>query len=346
MKNDIKISVLVPIYNTKTYLRECIESILNQTYQNFELILMDDGSTDGSGEVCDEYLATNSKIVVVHKENQGLVLTRRASIKLATGDYLMFLDSDDCLRSDALELISKSVDQFGCDLIFFNASKKSGFISRDWDMGLKDKQIFEKADKNLLYEKIITTSQLNNLCFKAVKRTLIDIEKDYKEFAVVTSTEDLLQSLPIIDSCEKALYLDEALYFYRQHGSSMVHNFTHKSYESIKTVHRVLLQYLYKWNMQECIQKYYARRISVVLKYSQGIILGRQQKKEKIKALEELAKDEYFIEAFLNLDKSTLKKRKLKLINNLFSKKVKKFYFTVISAYRAHRILRLIGIKR
>lgn len=324
---SIKFSVLVPVYNAEKYLRECIESILNQTYQNFELILVNDGSTDSSGNICDEYALLNDKIKVVHKENQGLVLARREAIRKATGDFVMFLDSDDCFRLDSLEIIEKSVNEQNCDLIIFNASKEKDFATKNWELGFKDGQIFEGDNKNLLYEKIITSSLLNSLCFKAVKRELIDVENDYKEFSFVTSTEDLLQSLPIIDSCKKALYIDETLYFYRQHGNSMVHNFNYKSYLSIKTVHGVLLKYIYKWNKQEFLQKYYSKCIGVALKYAYLIVLSKQEKKEKINSLKELAEDKYFIEACTDFDESKFKNRDLYFIKLLFAKRVKKFYF-------------------
>lgn len=93
----MKLSIIVPVYNVKNYLSDCLDSILNQTYRDFEMILVDDGSTDGSGELCDQYAAQDERISVIHQKNQGLSVTRNHGIARAKGEYLMFVDSDDYL---------------------------------------------------------------------------------------------------------------------------------------------------------------------------------------------------------------------------------------------------------
>lgn len=115
----MKLSIIVPVYNVKNYLSDCLDSILNQTYRDFEMILVDDGSTDGSGELCDQYAAQDERISVIHQKNQGLSVTRNHGIARAKGEYLMFVDSDDyLLRNDALELLAERAD--GCDLVAFD----------------------------------------------------------------------------------------------------------------------------------------------------------------------------------------------------------------------------------
>ena len=119
MKEKIKFSIIVPVYNVKDYLGECLDSILSQTYRDFEMILVDDGSTDGSGELCDQYAAQDERIRVIHQSNQGLSAARNNGIARAKGEYLMFVDSDDYfLRRDALELLAERAD--GCDLVAFD----------------------------------------------------------------------------------------------------------------------------------------------------------------------------------------------------------------------------------
>lgn len=102
-KNHIVISVIVPIYKVEKYLRKCVQSLLNQTYDNIDIILVDDGSPDLCGEICDEFAAIDSRIVVIHKENGGLSSARNAGIDIATGDYIMFVDSDDYVEPDFCE---------------------------------------------------------------------------------------------------------------------------------------------------------------------------------------------------------------------------------------------------
>ena len=98
----LKFSVIVPIYKVEKYIRECIESVMNQTYSNWELILVDDGSPDKCPEICDEYAVKDNRVIVCHKENAGLPAARNSGIKLVTGDYFMHLDGDDFWDKDYL----------------------------------------------------------------------------------------------------------------------------------------------------------------------------------------------------------------------------------------------------
>lgn len=98
----IRVSFVVPIYNVELYLRECIDSILKQTYQEIEIILVDDGSTDNSSKICDEYLSIDDRITVIHKPNSGLSDARNLGVNTAKGDYIMFVDSDDFLADESV----------------------------------------------------------------------------------------------------------------------------------------------------------------------------------------------------------------------------------------------------
>ena len=103
------ISVIIPVYNTKKYLEQCIKSTLSQTYDNIEIILVDDGSTDGSGDICDKYAMENSNIQVVHKLNAGLGMARNTGLELVNGTYVAFLDSDDYISPHMIENLYKKI---------------------------------------------------------------------------------------------------------------------------------------------------------------------------------------------------------------------------------------------
>lgn len=111
------VSVVVPIYNTKPYIRKCVESILNQTYLNIELILVDDGSTDGSGDVCDEYAKRYEKIGVIHQENMGLLSARKTGVNAASGQYILFVDSDDYIENDLIDELMHGMLSEETDLV-------------------------------------------------------------------------------------------------------------------------------------------------------------------------------------------------------------------------------------
>ena len=116
-----KISIIIPIYNVEKYLRRCIDSIVNQTYKNTEIILVNDGSPDNCREICDEYEEIDSRIKVIHKANGGLSSARNAGLDIASGEYIMFVDSDDWISEDTLEKLNKYVEK-GCDIINFKFS--------------------------------------------------------------------------------------------------------------------------------------------------------------------------------------------------------------------------------
>ena len=112
----VQVSVIIPIYNVEKYLEDCINSILEQTFQNYEAILVDDGSTDKCGEICDEYAKKDSRIKVVHTENQGLSEARNTGILLAKGKYLAFVDSDDFVRNDFLQKLYEAIEKSEADI--------------------------------------------------------------------------------------------------------------------------------------------------------------------------------------------------------------------------------------
>lgn len=129
------VSIIVPIYNAQNYLRRCIDSILNQEYTDFELLLANDGSKDSSGAICDEYAAKDSRIRVIHKENTGVSDTRNMAIDQAQGTYLQFLDSDDWITPDATKLLVRAAAEYHCDMVIADFYRVVGErVSRKGDI--------------------------------------------------------------------------------------------------------------------------------------------------------------------------------------------------------------------
>ena len=115
-----KISIVVPVYNVKRYLAQCIESMINQTLNDIEIILVDDGSTDGSGEMCDEYAQRDNRLIVIHKENEGLSMARNDGIKASSAPYILFVDSDDWIEPVCCEISYNEATKNEADLALFN----------------------------------------------------------------------------------------------------------------------------------------------------------------------------------------------------------------------------------
>ena len=110
------ITIIVPVYNVEKYIRECIDSLLNQTYKNLEIILVDDGSKDKSGEICENYANADSRVKVIHKENEGLGFARNTGLTVAQGKFVTFIDSDDWLENDALQLLYGALKKENADI--------------------------------------------------------------------------------------------------------------------------------------------------------------------------------------------------------------------------------------
>ena len=121
-----KISIIVPVYNVAGYLKESIESIIKQTYKKLEIILVDDGSTDQSGTICDQYARTDDRIVVIHQKNQGISASRNAALELATGDYIGFVDSDDVIHPQMYQWLTEAIDETGADVAICHELAFSG----------------------------------------------------------------------------------------------------------------------------------------------------------------------------------------------------------------------------
>lgn len=216
---SIKYSVLVPVYNVEKYIKECIESVLDQTYTNYELILVDDGTPDNSGAICDEYAQKDSRIIVFHKENQGLIHTRRYAIERASGDYFIFLDSDDTIKKNALEIIDAKIRQYDCDCLIYGLERL--------EEGKVVSQIFDPIEENLhsksdIYRKVFLKTDYNSLCRKAVKASVFH-DIDYSPYYHLRYTEDLLQSLEIYKYSKTIAFIPDVLYEYRTNLESITH---------------------------------------------------------------------------------------------------------------------------
>ena len=116
------ISVIVTVYKTEKYIKQCVDSILNQTYKNLEIILVDDGSPDGCPEICDKYAKQDDRVVVIHQNNTGLSGARNSALDICKGDYISFVDSDDWIETNAYEVLADKLATNGVDVVCFTAN--------------------------------------------------------------------------------------------------------------------------------------------------------------------------------------------------------------------------------
>ena len=210
-------SIVTPVYNTERYIRECIESVLRQTYLSWELILVDDGSTDRSGIICDEF-CKNDRIIVIHQKNAGELNSRLNGMAVAKGKYVLGLDSDDYLDANCLEIIKKAIDDSGSELIFFGirlTGDREGYIRCSLGAG-------KYTQKEIL--RTVIGDPNTSLCNKAI---MLDKTKeiwwDEKIKSEVRYNLDYALIIPILCNIDTGYVLEDALYNYRIHGNSATH---------------------------------------------------------------------------------------------------------------------------
>lgn len=258
-------SILVPVYNTSQYLRECLDSIVNQSFQDFELVLLNDGSTDDSGAVCDEYAARFPNIRVIHKANEGLMMTRRRGFREAKGDYFICVDSDDKLYcTDALEKIHRTIVSTGCDLVIYNYIYSAGGGRPQRESRLlecEDGHVFEGEEKMRLYEKLLTSNNMNNMWIKCPARHVVDVDVDYSQWKQeICRAEDLFQSYPMLSGADRIAYMADPIYYYRWTPGSIGNQAKFRYYHSLRCIYRRENEYMDRWNVSESVRDIAAAR--------------------------------------------------------------------------------------
>ena len=216
-KNKL-ISVIVPVYNVAPYIRSCLDSICAQSYRNLEIILIDDGSTDTSGRICDEYARRDTRIVVIHKQNGGLADARNAGLAVAKGYYIGFVDSDDWIEPDMYEKLYRLCEEQKLDLIAARFIEENS-IHQPQRQFTDDFVLLDKISLLNLYiandtEYLITTSVWDRL----YKRTLLQ----GLTFPKGRHYEDICYTIKVFLRVEKAGYLDTGLYHYRVRDDSIM----------------------------------------------------------------------------------------------------------------------------
>lgn len=209
-----KISVIVPVYKVELYLRECVDSIIGQTYRNLEIVLIDDGSPDNCGAICDEYAEQDNRVRVIHQSNCGLSAARNIGLETATGDYIGFVDSDDWVEPELFQLLAEEIDASGVDIAICGRIEE-----------YPDKRILracprpsvmqrEEALKALLENNVIQ----NFVWDKLYRRELFDELR----FPEGKSYEDMAIMHKLFLRSQKVACITETLYHYRQRGDSIV----------------------------------------------------------------------------------------------------------------------------
>ena len=211
-----KISVIIPVYNSQEFLDACLSSVLQQTYQNFEIILVDDGSTDGSAALCDQWVERDSRIHTIHQKNQGVSAARNRGLVAATGDLVSFIDSDDRLEEDMYEFLVKLVQDYGADIAhcgYKRMSETGAVLKQVSGTHIVLCQRPEEAISCMLEGRYFVGGLWNKLyTYRSIKNLKFCTE--------LKNNEDILFNAMAFQNAQKIVFADETKYLYYEHSSS------------------------------------------------------------------------------------------------------------------------------
>ena len=228
MSQDALVSIVVPAYNAELHLSECLDSILKQTYSNLQIIVIDDGSTDSTAIICDEYKKKDNRVTIIHQKNKGVSASRNIGIDIAEGEFLQFVDADDLLVPEAVEHTVRHLTKSSADALYFNFAAFSGnkLIKRS-KIAYKDFPVVEKSDRKETF-KFINSGFISNYIWAFLFRTVF-LKKNHIFFdSSLSFGEDVLFVNEVALAASYISYLNEPIYLYRKEQGTVTQRHTVK----------------------------------------------------------------------------------------------------------------------
>lgn len=313
VQEDIKVSIVIPLYNCSKYLKKCLDSIISQDYPFLEIILIDDESTDDSGDICEQYASKDKRVTVIHQKKAGVATARNKGIELASGKYIVFFDSDDYVDSDFISFAVKKMESENLDL--FNA----GFYSEvHSDVITKDLITFqEKLYTSLEELKVDLVSlwdahMLYNVWNKMYSLTLI--KKHNLQFPNMNFGEDMKFNISYLKFVNRFYNTDRCFYHYiKERSGSLTSKYKENLFEIRKAEYKEFVEYFNNLGIEN-YQEFNSRRfIERVLGCVENICSSNLTKKEKKKAISVILKDPVVAET-IKIANPKSKKVKIMLI--------------------------------
>lgn len=299
LRKVIKFFIIVPVFRTEEHIRKCVDSVIDQSYSNFELILVDDGSPDSAGLICDEYANKDKRVHVIHKKNEGQLSARMAGIVYVKDNlpeengFFLFLDSDDYFTTNALKVIADSIQRYDSDLLLFGMQRVSQ--GKVYQTISSEEITGAVSDKRELYRIVFSDMAYNPMCRKAISCHLLKAE-DWRSLYHIRYGEDLLQSISIYKNCRKAVFIEDILYNYTVNPNSVTNSISLDTVTVDSTVRRMVLQFLQEENVfskqdmdayLERSRNYLKKDIIRICRYS-----GAKRKKKTI--FHKIIHDDYY----------------------------------------------------
>lgn len=336
MERGSLISIIVPIYNAEKFLKECIISLIQQSYKNLEIILINDGSKDSSGTICDDYAKKDKRIKVIHKQNEGVSIARNIGLDVARGKYIGFVDSDDICELDMFEKLYYAISESNVDIALCMFSDYVDGIKKEHKEPIK----VGKYDKNQIINEIImpmvgspiTSPQcapvMGTLCRCIFKYDIINISTPLR-MKNIKIAEDLLFDIEYLCRCQNAIVIGDALYNYRMNESSATHLYITDLYNNICIQMKLMKDVLIKENLfSKLMEEHYAMTVL----YNLTWCISNETKRSNLLSKKEIIKK---IKGYRNLT-DYKKVLKWSIIKNI--KTNEKYYFLIIKLKLYHLV--------
>ncbi|CYX08862.1 glycosyltransferase family 2 protein [Streptococcus suis] len=324
----LKISVIVPIYNVEKYIEDCVNSVITQTYTNYELILVNDASPDNSLELIKKLAKNNSKIHIIDKQtNEGVSLARSAGLHASTGDMVLFLDGDDTLIPTALEMLAQKYKRYNSDIIVFSKIQERDGKLRETPYFSKE-ILFDENNKTKLYEGFLDYGYFV-IGYAAINRELALQYDMANEIKHIWIGEDLVQSLPLLTYAKKVLYIPEGLYVMTNNPDSVTraNSLRKDRYQQAILTHNYIEDYLTRWEIADLNEIFYRHIMEDALLYASLGVKATNSMSDAREYLLTIAKDTRFQVAYRKGYPQKIKKR---LIAFLLKNKLFRLYFYLI----------------
>lgn len=271
---DHKISIIVPAYNAASYISQCINSLLDQTYTNTQIICVDDGSTDATLQILNEYAKKDSRILVVHKENEGVSLARNAALDVATGDYLLFVDGDDWIEPETCAIALEALQKYNADVVMWSYIREMTGESRKKNIYEADWFFDQQAVKDKLYRRMFgaygdETAKPENadaLCTvwgKLYRRDIVEENSiRFHDIRQIGTYEDGLFNLNVFSKTKAAVFLNRHLYHYRRDNSTSITTaYNSNMPQQWDALFHILQNYISEYAAEETFQTALCNRI-------------------------------------------------------------------------------------
>lgn len=318
------VSIVVPVYNTERYLNRCIESIVNQSYKNLEILLIDDGSPDMCPAICDEWARTDSRIKVIHKQNQGLGMARNTGIHHATGEYICFFDSDDYIAIDTIELSVQRAQQYDSEIVIFgnyrigaNGEVLKTNKPRSLQTVFRGEEIRLKLLPDLIDNRHTQTC-VSNMCMSAWMCLFsMELIRRTNWFFVSEReiiSEDSFSLLELFSFVRSVAILEEALYYHCENAASLTQVYREDRQEKNMHFYHAALELICTLGYSAAVKSSVSCLfINLTISAMKQIVTAEYRLKEKIRLLKDIVTNETVQYALHDISK-----RKYSLVRRLF----------------------------